>query len=411
MPRKGENITRRKDGRWEARVICAYDENHHAQYRYLYGRTYAEAKAKKEAVRADILHHALSLPPHIRSFAELFEEFLLHKQNTVKAATWIHYRHLIAAYLPASLQELPLGKFSPPLIERCAETLLRTGGQQGQGLSPKTVRDVLSLLRSVLEYGIRRGYLPANAADFSLPRRPPVKIVLPSEEELRILEAYASEGEDGFRLGLYLSLYTGLRIGELCALRWSDVDLAAAELHVCRTLRRVSLPAPTASRRTEVVITAPKTSSSMRTVPLPAFVVAHLTAHHRRLSDPTAYILTDTSAYIEPSNCYMRYTRLLRQLGLRHYSFHTLRHTFATRCAERGFDAKSLSEILGHADIRMTLDRYVHPSMELKRRHMESLGALYAPTACPPPDPIGGDLPGQDGQSPAKAPTKCPSSC
>jgi len=126
--------------------------------------------------------------------------------------------------------------------------------------------------------------------------------------------------------------------------------------------------------KTKILISSPKTKSSERLIPLPSVLLETMKAH--RTASEDGYILTSTSHYIEPKNYYVKYKRWLGECGLADYNFHALRHTFATRCIERGFDPKSLSEILGHADVNITLNRYVHPSMDSKRRQMESLMAL-----------------------------------
>lgn len=121
------------------------------------------------------------------------------------------------------------------------------------------------------------------------------------------------------------------------------------------------------------MIGEPKTRTSIRTIPLPSFLLSELTIQKINIRNNNAYVLTGRASPIEPSNYYMKYKRWLKKLDIKSYSFHALRHTFATSCIEKGFDAKSLSEILGHSAVKITLNRYVHPSMELKRQHMEKL--------------------------------------
>ncbi len=374
MPRKGENITKRKDGRWEARVIYAYDENHHAKYRYLYGRTYAEAKAKKEYEQAQIIHCNIRLPPNAITLQDLFSEYLFHKQSTLKDTTLAHYQNLFSLYVSKYMKGMRLLQLSTGFIEHYALDLLEQGGRDKRPLSPKTVRDIMALLRSTLTYAVRRRYIDVDILQFSMPRYSPPRIAIFSSQEQQILEQFALSEPDSFKFGIYLTLYTGLRLGELCALRWSDINTHNCELYVRRTIQRISLPD---GQGTRIVFNEPKTNAGLRTIPLPAFLVEKIILLRRHVTCPDTYVLTGKEKYIEPNDYYKKYTRWLQKLDLPHHSFHTLRHTFATRCAENGFDAKSLSEILGHADVRITLNRYVHPSMELKRRHMESLTSLY----------------------------------
>ncbi len=370
MSRKGENITKRKDGRWEARIIYAYDENRKAKYRYLYGKTYAEAKAKKEYAKTKASSLPSETPIYSMTVGELCEEFLLHKYTTVKRSTFAHYKNLLHTYITKNLSALSLSRLNTLFIEQYAQKLLTCGKKDGRGLSPKTVKDVLSLFRSVLQYGIIKYRISADILQFSMPRATPPDISILDKTHQKKLEDFSLQAHDSYAFGIYLCLYTGLRLGELCALRWSDIDLTHGELHVKRTLTRISIHEST---KTQILITDPKTPHSIRTIPLPSFLLSILKEQRKAVLYEQAYVLTNALYYTEPSNYYVRYKRWLSKLQLPPHSFHTLRHTFATRCIENGFDSKSLSEILGHADVKITLGRYVHPSKELKRAHMERL--------------------------------------
>ena len=176
---------------------------------------------------------------------------------------------------------------------------------------------------------------------------------------------------DSYALGVLLTLYTGLRIGELCALRFCDIDLEEGLLEVNGTMLRIRETRPNGPARTRLLIDVPKTRSSKRKIPLSQFFVTEISALRRRAGRATDYLLTASEQFIEPRNYYERYQRMLREAGLPSHSFHALRHTFATRCIENGLDPKSVSELLGHANVRITLERYVHPSLEGKRKFLE----------------------------------------
>ncbi len=374
MSKKGLNITKRKDGRWEARVIYAYDENHRAKYRYLYGKTYAEAKAKKENAQSEILLHKSFIPHNNLRLRDICIYFLVHKQTAVKESTLIHYKQLIHTHI-SELIEYRLSDLSSLAIENYSKKLLVSGKKDGKGLSVKTVRDVLGLLRSIFKYAVSEKYMSADILNFSMPRQSTTKIQILEKSEQLSLESFALSNTNSYKLGIMLALYTGLRIGELCALKWSDIELEQSVIHINRTLQRISSGR---SKKTEILITEPKTQTSIRAIPLPEFLRELLTAQKLKISSNDAYILTGTKKYIEPSNYYMRYTRWLRRLNIKHYSFHALRHTFATRCVENGFDVKALSELLGHADVKITLNRYVHPTMEMKVYYMAGLLPLLS---------------------------------
>ena len=176
---------------------------------------------------------------------------------------------------------------------------------------------------------------------------------------------------DLFKFGTLFALYTGIRIGELCALQWEDVSLQSATLKVQKTLQRIQDTTKGASSKTKIVITEPKSKCSIRDIPIPKFLVEIA----RHFSDsPKAYILTgDKLKYTEPRTVQNHFKKYIDSCGIERANFHALRHTFATRCIELGFEIKSLSEILGHANVNITLNRYVHSSFDLKSANMNKL--------------------------------------
>ena len=184
------------------------------------------------------------------------------------------------------------------------------------------------------------------------------------------LEQILFHNPEPLKIGILIALYGGLRIGELCALQWGNLHLETGTVTVNRTLIRIRDLAPNALRKTKLLIDHPKTESSNRIIPLPSFIIDLLREHRQ---NDESYLLTGTFMYLEPRTCREKYKKILEKAGLRPFTFHALRHTFATRCIESNFDVKSLSEILGHSNISTTLQRYVHPSLELKREQMERL--------------------------------------
>ncbi len=174
-----------------------------------------------------------------------------------------------------------------------------------------------------------------------------------------------------------ICLLTGIRIGELCALKWEDISLTEKVLHIHKTLQRIQCDESEGySTRTRIVISTPKSDCSIRSIPIPDCLVDHMKQYYR---GQTGYILTaNGKRYIEPRTMQNHYRQVLKECEIQYKNFHTLRHTFATRCVELGFDIKSLSEILGHANVNITMNRYVHPTMELKRQNMNRLSDLFA---------------------------------
>lgn len=167
-------------------------------------------------------------------------------------------------------------------------------------------------------------------------------------------------------LCVLLSLYTGLRVGEICGLQWKDIELKKEFLSVTKTVERISL----GNGKTKVVIEPPKTESSIRKVYIPSFIVVSLKEYKDK---PDKYILSGKSKPTEPRALQYRFKRILNKTKIREMSFHSLRHTYATLCIERGMDIKTLSELLGHSDVKITLNTYVHSSDALKKKYVKRL--------------------------------------
>jgi integrase len=188
-------------------------------------------------------------------------------------------------------------------------------------------------------------------------------------------------------IGILLSLHTGLRIGELCAIRWDDIDLARRTLSVTKTIQRIYIKEIDGRAFTKITITAPKTKASVRELPLSSFLSAQLarlySAEKERILSASeagteTYLLTGKADYIEPRSYRNYYNRYLRGADIPHLNFHGLRHTFATEMIRHGADVKTLSGLLGHSSVSLTMDLYVHPQMEQKRKCMELLAKTFA---------------------------------
>lgn len=233
MSKRGENITKRKDGRWEARYIKGY-ENGKAVYGYLYGKSYAEAKQKKEdALRSS---KELSHSKRTETFNDLLDCFLIQKKYCVKESTYAHYCNLIERHIRAELGMMRLCDLSAYAIERYADEKLSNGKVNSKdGLSPKTVKDLLTLIKSVLKYGITKGLIPSNVISFSSPKVLKKDIEILSKDEQETLEK-STICADNLHFGIYLCLYTGMRIGEVCALQWKDIDLINSTISINKTI-------------------------------------------------------------------------------------------------------------------------------------------------------------------------------
>ena len=230
--------------------------------------------------------------------------------------------------------------------------------------------DIRSVLVLALKFARKKHYACQIEQDIYYPkiRRSAAKVL--TREEQAKLEQFLFQNPSPLGLGILLVLYGGLRIGELCALKWKDFNPESGTIRINKTLIRIQNVTSDSQERTKIMIGQPKTESSNRLIPLSSFLTELLIKHQK--SDET-YLITGNKSYLEPRVCLDKYKHILNQAGLHSFTFHSLRHTFATRCVESGFDIKSLSEILGHANINTTLQRYVHPSIEAKKQQMDRL--------------------------------------
>ena len=378
MPRKGENIYKRKDGRWEGRYIKARAANGRAIYGYVYAHSYSEVKKKRNEAAATsnacvnhVTRNSLSMP----SFEGIAWEWLTSMQSQIKESSYIKYRNLLQSYILPEFTSVFLSEMTSRRIQTACDRLLTCGGTAKKGLSSKTVADVLSLIRNILRYSEVQGFHPPSTGkEVVIHRSAPDIIVLPrSSQEILCRYLYSHMSERS--LGILLCLFTGMRVGEICALRWEDFCFQEKTIYVHQTMQRLQTTNKT-PQKTSVVVSSPKSKCSIRTIPIPEKLLQLI---YREFPQRQGYILAgENERYIEPRTMQNYFRHVQQQCGLEPVNFHALRHTFATRCVEVGFDVKSLSEILGHASVNITMNRYVHPSMELKKQNMQKLSGLFA---------------------------------
>lgn len=369
MGRHGENIRKRKDGRWEARMICRYDMEGKAVYRSVYGKSYMEAKEKRNAL-AGMTDNVYQCGQKI-TVKQTLEEWMESKKDMIKESTFVKYSSLLNRHIFPELGGYYLSAITDEQLNHFLRGKLSGGRIDGRGgLSAKTVLDIRSILLLGLEYARQQHYpCMVSGKIFSPPNRQPLIRILTREEQRR-LEAALFSHPGPMELGILIALYGGLRIGEICALQWEDLNLTNGTISVNKTMMRISDLTPEHPCKTKILIDRPKTANSRRIIPLPTFLTAYLKEYSR---EGDAYILTGTKNWMEPRLCLKHYKKVLERAKLPPFTFHALRHTFATRCVENEFDLKSLSEILGHANVNTTLQRYIHPSFERKKEQMERL--------------------------------------
>lgn len=372
MPKKGENIYKRKDGRWEGRYIRYHDATGKVKYGYVYGNTYNDVKDILVQKKADAIRHPTTASPRTVVYSDILDAWLRASKLKTKESTYAHYAQLVRSHVKPHLGGYQLSRISTQQVESFVEYLLLEGRLDGTGgLSPKTVTDILTIIKNTMEYA-RYQNMPVacNINKLTVKKKEKEMRVLTPEEQ-DALVAILVHKMDRYKFGVLLSLYTGIRIGELCALQWGDFGANLATLTVRKTMQRVKNMDATSGSKTKIIITEPKSQCSIREIPLPPFLMDIAQSFQ---SNPDTFVLSGSARrYVEPRTMQNRFQCYVQQSGIAAANYHALRHSFATRCIELSFDIKTLSVILGHSSVNITLNRYVHSSMDLKKANMSKL--------------------------------------
>ncbi len=296
-----------------------------------------------------------------KNFRVVTEEWLKYKKNTVKKSTYYNYSYSVEKYLYPKFadQDITQIKDYNDFIEKLTDTL-----------APKTVRDIITKLKEIINFYEEEHNTKLNIKKMSLPKMNKKEIQILSNKEKQKLEKYCIEQNSLKSLGILICLNTGLRIGEVCALRWENIDFESKKIHIEKTIERIYSKE---ENKTIVIIDTPKSITSVRTIPINSKLY-NILKQIRGKSKKTDFVLAGSSEhYVVPRNYQYHFKEILKRSKVKKYKFHTLRHTFATNCIEAGMDIKSLSEILGHADVSITLNIYVHSSDKIKRKYLEKI--------------------------------------
>lgn len=372
MARRGENIYKRKDGRWEGRCIIGHGKNGRAAFRSLYGHSYKEVKEKM--LMQNKQKQSIVNKPHAMDFGDILDNWLRSKKLSVKESSYGKYRYTVNHYIRPRLGSCNICNLTTATVESYIEELLSCGGKNGQGLSPKTVQDILTIVKDAVSFGMAQGASLPCKLDRLYVRQKAIEMRVFTPEEQRKLTTFLLHDVNENKLCILLCLYTGLRIGEVCALRWDCIDLDKKILQVKATVQRVYNLEPGGGAITKMLYSEPKSKCSIRDIPLPEQILPVIKQFQKGSS---VFILSGGADHCpDPRGLQYWFKKYLSQCGVADANFHALRHTFATRCVENGFELKSLSEILGHTNVNITLNRYVHSSFALKRENMNRMTLL-----------------------------------
>ena len=359
MERTSINITIRKDGRYMGKFIVGYDDSGKAQYQYVYGRTYDEAESKVK-IGQEVASRYFS--GRYITVNKVYKEWLNAVVNRVKESTLSNYKAKFEKHILPVFSDMPCADLSAGLINEFINKKL------ADGLSASYVRDILTVFKSMLKYAQEEYGFNLSLKNVVLPKVEKKHIEKISDIQQKKLVSYLKGNMSLTVFGILLSLCMGLRIGELCGLKWSDVDFQHKVLHIRRTVQRIT--SANGNRKTKIVITAPKSATSFRDIAIPDSLMEYF----RMFQDEAdSFILSGADKPIEPRTMQYRYKKILQLAEIENHNYHKLRHTFATNCAEKGFDVKTLSVILGHSTVNLTLNRYVHPDFVYQRRMINSM--------------------------------------
>lgn len=361
MAKTGSNIYRRKDGRYEGRVLYGKTACKKSRYIYVYGRTLKEVKEKMRSLKEA---EQMEMNGGTASVGDYAQEWMEKKKIQWKPTTYDVYRRLVERYIIPILGDYRIENVTTEVLEVFTGEIQKNSQKN---LTAGYQRYVCAIARQILEFASEQEQTPVqlpSLPEFQVKRR---NTQLPGEKEFDVLKNYlVKHAEDKTCLGILVAMYTGIRIGELCALRWKDVDLEAGCLTINSNLQRVRVYEEKGDKKTQVCMQMPKTEQSFRTVPLPDSLIQILRTVKQE--DQEAYLIPGRKQeWTDVRTMQYRFASILKKCGLEPFRFHMLRHAFASRCIWQGCDVKSLSEVLGHSSVQITMDIYVHSSMKQKK--------------------------------------------
>ena len=299
------------------------------------------------------------------TFSEVAEQWLKLKKNSVKISTYSKYSYTVNKYIIPKFNKISLSNMKNYDFNQFISEL-----EERQNLSEKTIKDIMCVLKAIACYAEEEYDIIFKKKKVIEPKIKTNPLIILSRREQGKLERRCLRENTLPSLGIIIAMNTGLRIGEICGLKWKDIDLEKRILYVRRTLQRIY---DIEHKTTRIIIDTPKTQNSVRNIPISNKLYELLLPFKGKYSENSFFLTGDEYIYIEPRRMQYIFKDILQKSDIRMYKFHILRHTFATHCIEVGMDPKSLSEILGHATVDITLNRYVHSSYKTKKKFLERL--------------------------------------
>ncbi len=369
MARKGENIYKRKDGRWEGRVL-----QQNGKYRSFYAKTYRDVRIKMKSNQEQKNSMETATASSRCGAAALFENWLTEGlYGRLKPSTYESYFRCTHKYILPYFRQMENAHLTKEVILRFIKRI-----NANTNLSETYRKKILSIFKTSLGDISKKHHELVHLLQYiTLPKASSQKEnPVFSVKEQRSIEHVVYHSKNKQVLGILLCFYSGIRIGELCALKWGDIDLEAGVMLISRTVCRIQ-NFEESTPKTYLHVGSPKSQASLRKIPLPAFLIQRLKEDNISTVNERHYILSGTEEPFDPRAYQRIYKKVLVSSGVPDRKFHAIRHTFATRALELGVDIKTLSEILGHSNINITLNIYAHSLMEQKRIAIEKFNKMY----------------------------------
>lgn len=369
MPRRGENIYKRKDGRWEGRI-----SKPDGKYKYVYAKTYKEVKEKKKNCQDNIKSY--ETPKQIKNASELFEYWLSNDVfNQVKPTTYGNYYCSMKKYIIPFFKKSGNERITELSVAKFVKTI-----KDNNLISDTYKRKILVIFKTALKKILKESadYLPILDV-IKLPKIETAPVQVFSIREQRLIENTVLQLDKIDAYGIILCFYTGIRLGELCALKWSDIDFESGIMSISKTVARTK-NFKKGENKTVLLVGTPKSNKSIRKIPLPDFILkyyAKYKTYNINEFNENNYILSKSGTPVDPRTIEKLYKKIIINSGVKYRKFHAIRHTFATRALELGVDIKTLSEILGHASVSITLNIYAHSLIEQKKIAIDKFNHMH----------------------------------
>ena len=301
--------------------------------------------------------------------------WLLEKKDYIKESTYANYSNNIFNHIIPKLGNYYLNELNHKVIQDFLLELSKNGRKDNNGgLAEKTIKDITIIIKGSIKKGINEDKIKHIELTFNYPKdNKENRLYVLTKREQNKITNYILENINSRNIGLLISLYSGIRIGELCALKWEDVDFKKNCLTINKTIQRVYIKDKN-KNISKVIITTPKTKNANREIPINKDFLEIL---KKVKSDKKHYILTGNEKYIEPRTYRKYFNKVLDELKIKHFNFHSLRHTFATNCISLCVDYKTVSELLGHANVNITLNLYVHPRYSQKKKCIDLVCKVF----------------------------------